>query len=184
MLIIFGRSPYINKIRGYIPELIKKHTTIGINTFCETFPDVDYVCFYDDIAPKVEYSVIITDIKNKDRNAADIIKKYPSELYNIKKDDWTFSEDKKTLHLCVHTPSMALNWAYLHGYKDVVLAGVDLIPDTKHFDSEKKIFPNESIEVARRHLETVAPKYLNVYQLNPDSYLKLPKITMEELLNG
>lgn len=181
MLIIFGRSPYINDIKEYIPELIIKHTTIGINYFCDTFPDVDYVCFYDDIQPKVKDSTIITDINNSENP---LIKTHRHELYYIKKDSWRFSEDKSTLNFCVHTPSMALNWAYLKGYKDVVLAGVDLIPNTKHFDNERLIFPKESIDVARKHLETIVPKYLNIYQLNPNSYLNIPKISMEELLNA
>lgn len=184
MLIIFGRSPYINEIKEFIPELIKKHTTIGINYFCNTFPDVDYVCFYDNIIPDVKHSTIITSYKNAEKEPRNLIYSHPYELYHIKKDDGTFSEEPSTLNFCVHTPSMALNWAYLKGYKDVVLAGVDLIPNTKHFDSVKLIFPQESIDLARKHLETVVPKYLNVYQLNPNSYLKLPKISMEELLNA
>lgn len=175
-LILFGRSPFINKIRDKIPYLISKYHTMGCNTFCESFPDVEYVIFYDDIAPKVKDSIIITDIKNKDRNAHDLLQTHKHELYIVNKDDWFFSKEKSTLNLCVHTPSMALNWAYQKGFKNVVIAGIDLIPDTKHFDSEKKIFPQEAINQARRHLTKIATQYLNIYQLNPDSDLDLPKI--------
>lgn len=182
MLIIFGRSPYINEIREYIPDLIKKHTTMGINYFCNTFPDVDYVCFYDNICPKVKNSTIITTFKNVEKEPASLIYSHKYELYHIRKNGDTFSEDKGTLHFCVHTPSMALNWAYLKGYKDVVLAGVDLVPNSLHFDENKPIFDNRTIITARNHLENVATKYLNIYQLNPDSYLNLPKIKMENLL--
>lgn len=182
MLIIFGRSPYINEIKDYIPELIKKHTTIGINYFCNTYPDVDYVCFYDDIIPDVKNSKIITSFRNVEKSPQRLILTHSYELFNVFKNDDVFSEESHTLNFCVHTPSMALNWAYLKGYKDVVLAGVDLIPNTIHFDDDKPIFCDESIERAKNHLENVATKYLNIYQLNPNSYLNLPKITMEELL--
>lgn len=178
-LIIFGRSPFINEIRKDIPEIIKNWHTVGINYFCETFPDVEYVAFYDNILPIIKDSTIITDYQNKDN---EVVKSHNHLLYYVKKDDWCFSECEPTLHLCVHTPSMVMNWAYLKGYKNVVIAGIDLIPDTPHFDSSKKIFSERSIEVARRHLEKVCTKYLNVYQLNPNSYLDLPKLSINSLL--
>lgn len=181
MLIIFGRSPYINEIRDYIPNLINKHTTMGLNFFCDTFPNVDYVMFYDDIKPKVQQSTIITRYENL-KNSAGLIYSHPYELYNVRKNGLEFSEDAATLHFCVHTPSMALNWAYLKGFKDVVLAGIDLIPNTLHFDDDKPIFDNRTITTARHHLENVCTRYLNIYQLNPDSDLKLPKIKMEDLI--
>jgi len=183
-LILFGRSPFINEIRDKIPLLIEKYHTMGVNYFCDTFPDVEYVIFYDDILPKVKNSTIITNEKNLEGESAALINEHTHETYYVKKDYWSYSTDKRILHFCVHTPSMGLNWAYQKGFKRVILAGIDLIPDTKHFDSEKKIFPNQSIEEARKNLEEIAPQYLEIYQLNPDSYLKLPKITIEELLNG
>lgn len=182
MLIIFGRSPYINEIKDYIPELIKKHTTMGINYFCNTYPNVDYVCFYDNILPNVGHSTIITSYKNAEKEPRNLIYSHPYELYHIIKDNEKFSTEKGILNFCMHTPSMALNWAYLKGYKEVVLAGIDLIPNTKHFDDDKVCLSESSMETARKHLENVATKYLKIYQLNPNSDLKLPKITMEELL--
>lgn len=181
MLIVFGRSPFIKEIKENIPTLIKKHTTIGINYFCNTYPDVDYVMYYDDIRPEVRNSTIITSFRNAEKENADLIYSHRYELYHVFKRDEDFSDDPQILNFCVHTPSMALNWAYQKGYKDVVLAGVDLIPNTLHFDDDKPIFGDESILRAKNHLENVATKYLNIYQLNPNSYLNLPKITMEEL---
>ena len=50
-LILFGRSPFINEIAQYIPDLCNKYHTMGCNYFCDTFPMVEYVIFYDDIVP-------------------------------------------------------------------------------------------------------------------------------------
>lgn len=177
-LILFGRSPFINEIKNSIPKLIKNWHTVGCNYFCDTFPDVEYVAFYDNILPNVKDSTIITDIKNADN---EVVKSHKHELYYIKKDSWKFSEDKNILHLCVHTPSMVLNWAYLKGFRNVVIAGIDLIPDTAHFDSCAKIFCDKAIDEARRHLETIAKRYVNIYQLNPNSYLDLDKISLSSL---
>ena len=173
-LILFGRSPFINKIGHRIPYLIENYHTMGCNSFCESYPDVEYVIFYDDISPKVKDSTIITDVKNLTKNAHELLETHKHELYNVKKVFETFSEEKGLLHLWIHTPSMALNWAYQKGFKNVVLAGIDLIPNTAHFDSATLIFSEESIKQAKKHLLETATKYLNIYQMNPNSGLDLP----------
>lgn len=181
-LILFGRSPYINEIRDKIPYLIENYHTMGCNTFCESFPDVEYVIFYDDISPKVKNSIVITDEKNLTRKAKELLENHKHETYEIKKIFKTFSDDPKVLHLWIHTPSMALNWAYQKGFKNVVLSGIDLIPNTPHFDCCAKIFSEEPIRQAKKHLLETATKYLNIYQMNPRSHVNLPKISIDELL--
>lgn len=178
-LILFGRSPFINEIKDKIPLLIENYHTMGINYFCDTFPEVEYVIFYDDIVPTVKKSIVITDQKNADN---EVVKNNRHELYYVKRDDWCFSDSDSTLNLCIHTPSMALNWAYQKGFKNVIIAGIDLVPNTQHFDSCKLIFSDKAIKQAKKHLETVCTKYLNIYQLNPNSYLDLPKISIDSLL--
>lgn len=170
-LILFGRSPFINKIRNKIPYLIENYHTMGCNTFCESFSDVEYVIYYDDITPAVKNSIIITDVKNRH---TELIETHKHELYTVNKVLETFSDRKGVLHLWIHTPSMALNWAWQKGFKNVVLVGIDLKPFTAHFDSCKLIFSEESIRQARQHLLETATKYLNIYTLNPDSDLGLP----------
>lgn len=192
-LILFGRSPYINEIKNEIPLLIKEYHTMGCNYFCETFPDVEYVVFYDDITPKVNpESIIITNVKHYQ----DITKKCYKlchehnniEFYTVNKDDDEFSTGDSRLNFCIHTPSMALNWAYKKGFKTVILAGIDLIKDTPHFDADTAPdanYPNfndSAIGRARRHLTEVASRYLKVYQLNPKSDIELEKVTIKELL--
>ena len=83
---------------------------------------------------------------------------------------------------------MALNWAYKKGFKTVVLAGIDLIVNTKHFDKDTTPdadgpdFTDSAILRARTHLTDVAQKYLKIYQLNPESNIELPKISLKDLL--
>jgi len=192
-LILFGRSPYINEIKNEIPLLIQKYHTMGCNYFCESFPDVEYVVFYDDIAPKVKpESTIITNVKhyvddtkvcyNLCRNHKNI------ELYTINKDFESFTTGDSKLNFCIHTPSMALNWAYKKGFETVILAGIDLIKNTPHFDADTTPdatcpnFNDSAINRARRHLTEVASRYLKIYQLNPKSDIELEKITIKELL--
>ena len=193
-LILFGRSPFINKIRDKVPEIIKKYTTMGCNYFCESFPEVDYVIFYDDICPKVKNSTIVTQyeyFKYKKHKCAQLIPDYPKkELYMVVKNDYIFTSVPNALYFHFHTPSMALNWAWQKGFKNVVLAGIDLVNHTPHFDCKTapdpdypKWFDSDLVK-AKKHIKEVAGRYLNIFQLNPDSDMEVEKITIEELLNN
>lgn len=190
-LILFGRSPFINEISDYIPELCEKYHTIGCNYFVNTFPEVEWVIFYDDLVPDVkQYHKIVTNVKYLGNSACNsILKTNYCELYRIKKNGDRFSKKQNNLHFCIHTPSMALNWAWLKGFKNVVIAGIDLTLENRlHFDkdttpdADSNDFNNGAITYARNHIENVATKYLNIYQLNPNNDLKIPKITLKDLL--
>ena len=193
-LILFGRSPFINKIAEYIPELCKKYHTMGCNYFVNTFPMVEYVIFYDDIVPEVaENTKIITSVGyyyDRDKKCYNLLRTHGNcELYKIKKDCEHFSKKPNTLHMCIHTPSLALNWAWLKGFKNVIIAGIDLtLENREHFDKDhtpdpsSNDFNKSAIDIARNHLCNIAQKHLQVFQLNPESDLKLPKVNIADLL--
>nr|DAF63890.1 MAG TPA: alpha-2,3/8-sialyltransferase [Siphoviridae sp. ctgn638] len=189
-IILFGRSMYINQIRDYIPSLINRYHTIGCNQFVNIFPNVENVIFYDDI-PRLKVSEknrIIADIRliyNKKSRAYGWLNSHKNkELYLCRNNKFIFENGDNKLNLFFHTPSMALNWCYKKGYKNVILAGIDLTSDTRHFDSSNNACWTEpKLLEARKHLEKVCTRYLNIYQLNPDSDLDLPKISIKDLLN-
>lgn len=192
-LILFGRSPFINDISQYIPTLCQKYHTMGCNYFCDSFPQVEYVIFFDDLVPKVcPHHTIITNIEyaqNRNAECYELLNSHPQcELYKIVRL-YAFSQKPGELHMCIHTPSLGLNWAYLKGFKNVVLAGIDLtLQNILHFDkdttpdADSHDFNQSAIIHARLHLEKIASAYLNIFQLNPDSDIKIPKITISDLL--
>lgn len=192
-LVLFGRSPFINEIKDIIPEIIDKYTTMACNYFCETFPNVDYVVFYDDICPKVKNSIIVTQKKyftQKQYKCAQEIPDYPNkELYVVTRNEKEFTNIKGALHFSFHTPSMALNWAWQKGFKNVVLAGIDLINHTPHFDKDTtpdnaypKWYDSDLVKAAR-YIENIAGRHLNIFQLNPKSPIKVKQLTVDDLLN-
>ena len=138
------------------------------------------------------HSKIVTNIqyyKNEFSECHKLLKERCCELYWIRKEFHIFSTKPNMLHFCVHTPSMALNWAYLKGFKNVILAGIDLtLKSNEHFD--KDITPDadthdfniSALKHARRHLTETAQKYLKIYQLNPDSNIDIPKIKISDLI--
>lgn len=192
-LILFGRSPFINKIADKIPDLCNKYHTIGCNYFCNTFPQVEYVIFFDDINPKVqEKHTIITNVlylRRKNANCRNLLENHDKkELYVIHKNFKKFADDVNSLNFCIHTPSIALDWAYKKGFKNIILAGIDLTLNNKHFDykttpdGDGHTFQEMSLFKAREHLTKVAAKYLNIYQLNPENDIDIPKVKITELL--
>ena len=180
-LILFGRSLYIEKIKKHIPELIKKYDTMGINTFYKSFRDIKFVIFYDkDAAPKEKINnIIVTDIKNKDT----VSKQKNVQLYKVITNREEFSTKKSEINFYYFTSSMAINWAYLNGYKNVVLAGIDLM-NNHHFDdaNHKPILADGVQEKTKKFMENICQKYVNIFQLNPESDLKVQKISVEKLL--
>ncbi len=182
-IVIFGRSLFINEIKEFIPELIKNYHTIGINSFYRSFPDVEYTCFADLHLPS--YLPSITSKLIMSNMSGDYWKHYKNkEVFCIEHNSKDFSQEEHILNYCFHTPSIALNWAYLKGFKNVVLAGIDLINHTGHFDAPD-IVPNwsdDNIKEAINHIEKIATQYLNVYTVNPNSIINIPFISVEDLL--
>lgn len=193
-LILFGRSQYINEIKKYIPILCRQYHTIGCNYFVNSFPEIENVIFYDDVVPDVlpKHRIIANinyalDTTKKCREL--LINHKNTEFYYIAKNFSDFSHNKCILHFCIHTPSIALNWAYLKGFKNVILAGVDLtLKNNLHFDkdytpdNDGHDFNKSAIERAREHLVNVAQRYLNVYQMNPKSDMLLSKIRIQDII--
>lgn len=182
-LILFGRSMFIEKINKHIPELIERYDTLGINTFYKSYPGINGVIFYDKIAApenKIK-KLIITDIKNKN----EVLNQENVELYETITNRAEFSLKENILNFYYFTSSMAINWAYLKGYKNVVLCGVDL-ENNLHFDDKnhRPKLADGVLKKTRKYMEEVCTKYINLFQLNPESDLKIKKITVYELMKG
>lgn len=188
-LVLFGRSMFINEIRDYIPFLIEHLHTMGVNSFCNHF-ETEFVIYIDDFPPKIrEHQTVITNISHyHKRNSMSynfLAEHQKKELYILEKDYLRFSDSSYKLNYFFHTPTMALNWAYIKGFKNVVLAGIDLnFADKRHFDNVN-FDPNwleKDVLKARWHLENICTKYLNIFQLNAGSDLRLPKIKLGDLI--
>lgn len=182
-LILFGRSLFVDKVKKYIPELINKYDTLGINSFYKSYPEIKAVIFYDRVAAPNEQinNLVITDRKNSN----EVLNLKNIELYEVITNRYEFSTTKGILNFYYFTSSMAINWAFLKGYKNIVLCGVDLM-NNLHFDdiNHKPIFADGVLLKTKKYMEDVCQKYINLYQLNPESDLKIPKIKLEELLKG
>ena len=89
----------------------------------------------------------------------------------------------------MYTCSSAVNFAYLHGYKNVYLIGVDLKEDNKPFNhwhgvQNIKEVPVTCAKQAKEYIYKYK-KYMNIYQVNPEvmAIWTLPYCPVDRLYN-
>lgn len=159
-LIIFGRSPFINKI-NFDKIDYDRFDICCINGSPPMLKRIDYVVSADDfcipyVRPESEWVSVHSGWK--------LIKHEARIIQQEKELSWK--------HL---SSDLAVNFALLRGYKTIYLAGIDLVEDNKpfyHWDGVMNKRP-QSAAGARDEKEFI--KLLgrrfgaNIYQLNPDS---------------
>jgi hypothetical protein len=156
-LIIFGRSPFINRlnldkldytrfdtccINGNIPQLKRVDYLVSADEFCKPY-----------IRPETEWIS-----KNNGWN----IVKSEQTIQQIQRLSWK--------HL---SSDLAVNFAIMRGYKTIYLAGVDLVEDVNpqfHYNGSlyKHRYMNETHRSEKEYIKRLGKDYdVNIYQLNP-----------------
>lgn len=183
-IIIFGTSPYINDIKKYIPKLQKKYTTIGINMFPAYFPNVDHWFFYDDngfIILKEHYKGQKIHTRQCLKGHLDILGIKNFETFKTASD---MSEEENTLFFCNFTITLAIHWCIKNGFKNIYLAGIDMDSDDwfHFYNLDYANFTHHKYQNEALKWIYDLQEYINIYQLNPNNTLKLPKKDIKELL--
>lgn len=156
-LIIFGRSPFINKLK------LQNINYERYDICCINYPipniKVNYVVSADNwvkpvLAPKTEWISTNT--------GWEIIKRPDLIIQEEQRLSWAF-----------YSSSLAVNFAILRGYKTLYLGGIDLIEDNMpfvHYDGiiNKKAASIESVAKEKIYIKELA-KDINIYQLNPNA---------------
>src|SRR5574344_239960 len=191
--IIFGCSPFINKISEKdINYLINNYYHIGLNNFIHIYPNIKNILFSD----YSTYGWIKSYLNNQNIIISKTAYHHNFELENSEKPkniEYIFDARSEIFHdlslnmLCMFKTSAhpAINYAYLLGYKNIILCGVDLTQNWNHFYSEQYSLNDiirSPIRINRiREILYQFKDYANLYQLNPESDLDIEKITMENL---
>ena len=152
-LIIFGRSPFLNKI-----DLNIDYEQYDV--CCINYPipgiRVHYLVSCDEwvkpvLAPKTEW----------------ISENTGWDLHKTKE----FITEEKHLSWCCYSSSAAVNFAILRGYKEIYLCGVDLIENNKPFDHYdgimNKIVPRGLAKEKEYIIELCKKNNVKIYQTNP-----------------
>lgn len=185
-IIIFGSSPYINEIREYIPALQNKYITVGLNMFPVYYPNVDHWFFFDDLYAigdclKIHYKGQKIHTRKGLKGHLDLLKITNFECFN---PVGSIEEKKDNLLFCNYTITSTLHWCIVNGFKNVYFAGIDMDSEywyhfydlnTKHYSNTK--YQKQAIDWFYKLQE-----FINIFQLNPENTLKLPKKDIRQLL--
>ena len=191
--IIFGCSPFINKIsENKMNYIIDNYYHIGLNHFVYKYPNVKNILFsdyntYDAIKNNINNQNIILSKTAYDFNFIKDNKIKPKNIEYIFDARSEIFHDLSKNMLCMFKTSAlpAINYAYLKGYKNIILCGVDLTENWNHFYSNNTT-SNDIIRSPKRinRMREILYKfkdYVNLYQLNPESDLDIKKINIGEL---
>lgn len=172
-LIIIGGSPFVNTVE--LPR---------INTDCFDILAINrqplniatkYLISHDSDFRACHTQEEVKQIKQQSLNPVFIA---PKTEFIHKTTGWTYkyneinlNKNEKWLGFCLYTCSSAVNFAYLKGYENVYLIGIDLEENNKPFThwhgitNTINVAPS-SAKQAKEYLYRYK-KLLNMYQVNP-----------------
>ena len=185
--IIFGRSPFINVVKEFIPELIRKFPfCIGCNSFFQNYPEVPYSAFIDSNQAKlfIDYSGTILTPKSNIESLRYFPNKKKTFFIDKFEEEELWRKDEHAFRL-YDTPSFIMSLAIKKGLKNIILIGVDYNPNNKgHFNDDKNMtwIEDKKFLESREFVENKINQYINVYVTNPDSIIRVPFINVKDLL--
>ena len=170
-LIVIGGSPFVNTVD--LPRIdTNKFDVLAINRQPLNIR-TRYLIAYDTDFRQCHSQEEVTEIKEQGLNPVFIA---PKTEFIHTSTGWKFtrniiSNNDKELGFWLYTCSSAVNFAYLRGYKNVYLIGIDLEENNKPFThwhgiTNIKEVPVHCAKMAKEYLYRYK-KYLNIYQCNP-----------------
>lgn len=185
--IIFGSSPFIKEFgEDKIKYLQDNYTTFGINVFPIIHNNNTYWIWSD-------YDAYRMYKKSLKEGQKIIVSQevYTREILpeNIHTPEYIFEgvpdiqhEFNNKLAIYKTTAHCAINYAYLLGFKNVILCGVDLTTNWKHFYGGKE-FKRTPVRINKiRNKLYEFKQYVNLYTLNNSSDLEIDRIDFSELV--
>lgn len=187
--IIFGTSPFINVIGDdNINKIINNYISFGINYFPIKYSNIKYwiwsdLNLYDKFKEHISSQTLLLSKCVIDREVIDDINNYDIEyIYDINNYKISHNIENKELFINKTTAHAAINYAYLLGYKNIVLCGIDLQCNWNYFNENEGITREEKRIKSIRESLYEFKKYVNLYTLNQDSDLEIQKIKTGDLI--
>lgn len=155
-LLIFGRSPFINRLK------LNKIDYNKYDVCCINYP-----------IPNIRVHYLVS----ADADVKPILA--PKTEWISQNTGWCFKktdriiQEQGILSWCIYSSSLAVNFAITRGYKTMFLAGIDLFEDDKplqHYDGIINIKPAkiDGCQKEKKYIKELAEKYnVNIYQVNP-----------------
>lgn len=172
-ILIIGGSPFVNTV-NLLRIDTERFDILCINRPVHNIP-VHYLICHDSNFRACHTQKDVKRIKEQGLNPVFIAPKtefiHSTTGWESEYDKINHDINKKWLGFVLYTCSSALNFAYLKGYKNVYLIGVDLEENDKPFThwhgvTNTKKASKHCAKIAKQYLYRYK-KYLNIYQCNP-----------------
>lgn len=184
-VIIVGDSPFLAAIEDKIHYLLSRFHSIGINNSILKY-NVESHIFQDDKFIKLtnKYPEIKTIAPYVH---GDMIKGnkelYDSYAFNFKKDSYKDIIKERKLAWCGFTHDYAISYCIIKGYTRIILAGTADFVKGKHYATEEDFKYSEKLKkLSKKFIEEVCSKRAEILTINPESYLEIPRISIQKLL--
>lgn len=185
-ILIIGDSPFLGEIENSIHYVVAKYPSIGINNAIRKY-DVHMHVFQDMkfIPLTVEYPTVrtIAPYTYGDMIAKDLKELINSYTYNFKENTSQDIYKDGKLAWCGFTHDYAISYCIMKGFENIVLIGAADFTGNKHYLTEEEFKYSEKLKLqSKKFIEEVCSQKARIYTCNPNSILRIPRISIEELL--
>ena len=184
--LIIGDSPYLSEIEDKLAYLIEKYPSLGINNIIRKYPTQIHI--FQDI-PFCVLTNQYPEIKTvAPANHGDLISKENKELINSYTYNFMINNSKDIykdgkLAWCGFTHDYALSYCIYKGYENVILVGAADFEQGKHYITDQEFSPSQLLSVnSKNFIEKVCTQRTNIYTCNPNSWLNVSRVDIDELL--
>lgn len=185
-VILLGDSPFLGNVQDKVQYVLDRYYSMGINRIITRFKTNSHV-FVDPawIRMTNENPDLFTVSLYK---YGDLIMKnckelYDSYSYDFNKNNCNELLKNNELAWCGFTHDYALSYLITKGYDDIILIGTADFTGGAHFSNPYELICSERLKLkSKKFIEEVCCKKAEIRTCNPDSILKIPRISIDELL--
>ena len=184
-IIILGDSPFIGTLQTELPVLLQKFYSIGINniisryhTNAHIFLDRHYVPLTNRFPGKTITIQCYKGLILKEDK--DLVDAFP---FNSRKNTEQDICKGDKIAYCGFTHDYAISYCIKQGCRHIVLVGAGDFQKGPHFSHPNTFkFYNKADKNSKNFIDNYVTKVVDIKTLNSESYLAIPRISIDDLL--
>ena len=184
-VLIVGDSPFLGEIQWELRYLLDRYHSVGINNVItkyytneHIFQDMPFVTLTNQFVGKTVTLKAYEGLIAKDN-------KYLIDSFSFDFNKHSYKDICKDgkVAWCGFTHDYAISYCIKMGYKRIILVGAGDFTNGSHHSTPYTFkYSYTCRENSKRFIEDYVSKVVRIETCNPNSYLKIPRVSVEELL--
>ena len=184
-ILILGDSPFLAKVHEKVRPLLDRYYSIGINNIITKYYTNEHI-FVDKPFTALTNNYVGKTVSPKAYDA--LIHKENKYLVDM----FSFSFEKHTekdicignrVAWCGFTHDYAISYCIQQGFKRIILVGAADFTSGPHFSTPYTFkYSKYCKEKSKKFIEDYVSKVVTIETCNPDSYLCIPRVSINDLL--